>query len=162
MIPNSFLNSFRILHPEYFFMKRMIGITSAVLILASCSSGKVASDKVPSVIVNAVNQKFPEASNIDWEKNGMVYEAEFIEQLSELTVELDASGQILRVKQDIPVNSLPTVVSGMLASRYKEFTIDDVEKIEWNKQVLYQVELNGKGRTEKHLVFMENGIQQCG
>ena len=140
-------------------MKRMIGITSAVLIMASCSSGRIASDRVPSVIVNTVSQKFPAASKIEWEKNGMVYEAEFHEQSSEVTVELDASGQILRVKQDIPVNSLPAVVSNLLTSRYNDLTTDDVEKIQINGQVFYQVELKGSGRTEKHLVFTENGTE---
>ncbi len=126
--------------------------------IASCSSGRLTTDKVPSVIVNTVHQKFPGASKIDWEKNGMVYEAEIQENKSqEFTVELNVSGEILRIKQDIQLDNLPVAVNNVLASGYKEFKIDDLEKLEKNGKVFYQVELKGKGRSEEHLVFDENG-----
>ena len=44
--------------------------------LASCAMD-VPAGKVPSVIENTLQSKFPNATKMDWEKKGELYEVEF-------------------------------------------------------------------------------------
>ncbi len=102
----------------------------------------------------------PAATNVDWEKNNDLYEAEFAVDSLELTIQVDATGKIIMQKQDAAANELPAPVLAVVGSQYKAYVLDDVEKIEKDNTIYYQVELEGTGKKDVLLVLDANGRVQ--
>ena len=141
--------------------KRMNPITTWIafigITLSACSQD-ISASKVPSVVTNALQSKFSTATNVDWEKKKNFYEAEFKQDSLEYTVEIDASGKIIRSKAELTQQQLPAPVSSAITSQYKDYKIDDVEKLEMNGDTFYQVELDGAGtKKDVKLVMDANG-----
>ena len=137
----------------------LLSIVSMSISFASCSQD-IAPSKVPSVVKNVVQAKYPAATNIDWEKKNNLFEAEIGVDSSEVTVEIDQAGKIVRQKQDIVQNQLPAAILSAITSQYKDLAIDEVEKIEQGGTVYYQVELEAKGKKDVKVVFDGNGTLQ--
>jgi hypothetical protein len=60
-------------------------------------------------------------------------------------------------KHEITMNELPQSIIVYIQKQYKDYTIDEAEKIEKSGVVFYQVELEAKGRKDLHLVFSADG-----
>ncbi len=143
-------------------MKKQLLISISLgLITISCSSQNIPSDKVPSIVLNAFKAKFPVTNDVDWEKHKNLYEAELdINDSTEVTVLIDEAGKLVMQKQDIPVSELSSGIMAVLQNQYKEHRIDDVEKIEKDGVIYYQVELNVKGKRDLNLVFSADGREE--
>lgn len=136
------------------------GLFSA-LSLQACGQ-QVDAGKVPSVVVNALNAKYGTATGTEWEKKQSHYEAEFTANGKELEVQIDQSGKILVEKSDVLPAELPAAVTAALQSSYKEYTVDDAEKLERNGVVYYQVELEAKGKKDLKKIFTAAGVEETG
>ncbi len=145
-------------------MKQSIMITVTgffLLASAGCSSQSIPAEKVPSLVLNSVKGKFPDASKVDWEKTKTMYEAEVkMNDSTEITMQLDGNGKILMQKSDLAQNQLPAAVLSVLQTKYKDYTIDDVELLEKDGVSYYQVELEAKGKKEVNLVLGSDGTEQ--
>ena len=129
----------------------------AGMTLTACSQD-ITQSKVPSVVLNAVQSKFGASATIDWEKKKDRYEAELKQDSVEYTIEVDATGKITRQKQDLTLQQLPPSIAQAISSQYKDFTVDDAEKVEVNGITFYQVELDApRGKKDLQLVFDANG-----
>jgi len=148
-------------------MKQHLGLLiMAAIAGVSCNSQDIAPEKVPAVVVNTLKTQFPNAVDTEWEKKGAVYEADFdTETGADMTVQIDESGKVLMQKQDIQFTDLVAGVQTILQSQYKNFKVDEVEKVERNGAVFYQVELDGKGLKsllkDKQLVFSADGREDA-
>ena len=129
-----------------------------VFSFVSCSQD-IPANEVPSVVINALKAKFPEATGIDWEKKQDLYEAEFDFGKTEFSVLIDSNGKLILHKQDIKKRDLPTNITSVLNSNYKKFRIDDVEKLEKDGITYYQAELKGNGKVAR-LVFSAEGREE--
>lgn len=142
-------------------MKHVILIfLSAAFITSSCNSQDISRDKVPSVVQNTFKAKYAAATDVEWEKQADVYEADFDLNNTEISVRIDASGKVQMQKQDISVHELPAAVRTAIQNQYKDHTIDDADKIEKNGVVYYQVELEGKGNKDVKLVYTADGREE--
>ena len=56
--------------------KQMILLFPLALLMFSCSGQRISKDKVPSLVLNTLKAKYPLANDVDWEKQGNLYEAE--------------------------------------------------------------------------------------
>ena len=128
----------------------LLGLSSA-----ACSQRLTAKD-IPALVKNSVKARFPQAREVEWEKKKDLFEAEFIQGQQEHSVLLDATGTIRMIKQDIAATELPAAIAQVLEKNYAAYTLDDMDKIEKEGEVFYQVELE-KGIREQHLVFGVNG-----
>ncbi|MBC3538542.1 PepSY-like domain-containing protein [Rufibacter sediminis] len=113
---------------------------------------------LPSLVQNALQVKFPAAQNIEWEKEGNLYEAEFTVNLVEHTALVDATGKVMSYKQDITSAQLPETVTVALKRDYQAFQMDELEKVEKDGQVVYQVELENANEEVKK-VYAPDGTQ---
>ena len=123
--------------------------------LSACSD-RIRQSNVPSVVQNTVAQQFSNASGVDWEKERQNFEAEFVKDSVEYKAIIDPSGSLVKYKQEQTTAQLPAPVMQTIQTQYKDFVIDEVEKIEQGNQVYYQVELENKVK-EMHLVFTADG-----
>jgi hypothetical protein len=131
----------------------------SALSLQACGQ-KINAGKVPSVVANALNARYNAASGTEWEKKEGHYEAEFTLNGKDLEVQVDNAGKILVEKTDILANELPAAVTATLQSSYKDYQVDDAEKLDRAGIVYYQVELEGRGKKDLKKVFTAAGAEE--
>lgn len=138
--------------------QQMITLLAATIITASCNSQDIAASQVPSVVLNTLKTKYPAAKDVDWEKHNGYYEAELdINDSTDVTVHIDEAGKLIMWKQEIPVQELPAGVLAAVQSQYKDYRIDDVDQIEKDGTVYYQVELDRQWKRDLKRVYTAEG-----
>jgi uncharacterized membrane protein YkoI len=145
------------LNPKWKPMKTslFLFLVFAGLSLAACNQ-RLSAQNTPALVKNTLKARFPNATEVEWEKKQDLFEAEFIQDHQQYTVLIDAGGSIGMIKQDIHAVELPAPVAEVLRKEYPDYTLDDAERIEKNGQLYYQVELE-KGHRERYLVFGADG-----
>ena len=67
--------------------------------------------QVPSVIVNKFKAKFPKASDVEWEKNGEIYNVDFeIGWFTDYEAWYNESGNLVKFTKEISEKDLPQAV----------------------------------------------------
>ena len=142
-------------------MKKFLFFTFPMALIAtSCSSQNISRDKVPSVVLNTFQAQHPNSTGVEWEKHGDIYEAEFdVNDTLEIVTRIDEAGKLMMEKQDITVSDLDPAVLTAIQSRYKEYRVDDVEKIQKGSNIFYQVELKAQGKKELNIVLAADGSE---
>jgi hypothetical protein len=138
-------------------MKRTAFILLAVAITAASCSQEIPVSKVPSVVQNTLQAKFPSTTGTEWEKKNNLFEAEFKNNNTEYTAHLDPAGKLIMYKMDIPIADLPAVITAAIGRDHAGYDIDDAEKLDKDGISYYQVELESKGKKDKKLVFSATG-----
>ncbi len=113
-------------------------------LLAGCGN-HISESKLPSVVVNAVKSSYTSDNKIEWEKVNDGYEAELVHSGKEITVLVNNAGKVVMKKEEIKAEELPAAVTAAIIANYASLKIDEVEKLEKDGTVYYQVELDGKG-----------------
>ncbi|WP_316846205.1 PepSY-like domain-containing protein [Pedobacter psychrodurus] len=133
-------------------MKNSFLLCSALLFSATVYAQDIHSDQVPSVVKNTFNRSYPNARDVEWEKKGDLYNAEFDLSRADHEVWIDAKGVLIREKKDITKAQLPVTIAAAIKKQYPSFRVDDVNQYKENKQVFYKVELEKAGK-DSHVVF---------
>jgi uncharacterized membrane protein YkoI len=137
---------------------KTVSLFIAAIGFAFMSCGQdIPESKIPSVVLNAVKAKYPGASDIDWEKKKDFYEAEFDMDSTEHEFHIDANGKIIEHKREISLSELPAAVQNVLKSGYPGHGIGEVDMIEKQGQVFYELELEAKGQKDKKVTFSSDG-----
>lgn len=139
-------------------MKKVSFIIASVgIALCSCAQN-INPSQAPAVVVNAFQQQYPKATDVEWEKKGENYEVEFEVGVADKdhTMLIDPSGKIISHKQDIYKSELPTAVLNALSQQFPEYKIDDVEKIEAAGVTKFKMEVKKKPEEWK-VVFSPDG-----
>jgi uncharacterized membrane protein YkoI len=135
--------------------KLFVVIIPLLTALASCAQD-VSQSSVPSLVLNAFQQKFPKASDVEWEKKGDLYEVEFDLGIHDHKALIDAAGKIVKYKEEINASDLPAAVKEAVQKDFSKYKIDEAKRIETNGSVLYKVELKN-GKEDKKVYFGEDG-----
>jgi hypothetical protein len=120
-------------------MKKLIfGIFGMGVVLTACAQ----KSETPQVVQDAFNKQFPGAKEVKWEKEGDNYEAAFEKNEQDLSVVIDAKGNILETEVGIEIKDLPQNVQDYLAKNYAGKKIDEAAKIVDAKGTLtYEAEI---------------------
>ncbi len=112
------------------------------------SKSPLPADKVPLVVVQALQNRFPAAAAVEWKlKTGNIYEAEFTVNSKEITVMFDAMGKWLETESAIDSSEVPGTVSNAATARFPGYKIVETQSVQRvNRQPLdYELHLdNGK------------------
>jgi|SRR5690606_7099479 len=137
---------------------KLLASTILALSLAGCSlvDNDIPASKVPSVVKNAFEQQYANAVDVEWEKRKDNFEVDFEVANVDYSARYNSQGQLLMTKQDIPETELPAAVAEKIAQDYPDYYIDDVDRVEVDGRVRYQVELEGSARDRK-LVYTSDG-----
>ncbi len=135
--------------------KILIGAFALFLTLGTAYGRDIPQSQVPSVVVNNFQQKFPKASDVEWEMDGEMFKVEFELGLlgQDHEVWYDKMGKLIRHKEEISSTELPQKVSDKIKSDYNGFRTSDVDKITEGGKVSYKVEL--KTLSEKWKVLFD-------
>lgn len=137
---------------------KLLASSILALSLAGCSlvDNDIPASKVPSVVKNAFEQQYANAVDVEWEKRKDNFEVDFEIDNADYAALYNPEGQLLMAKKDIAETELPTPVAEKIALDYTDHYIDDVETIEVDGRVLYQVELEGTVK-DKKMVYTADG-----
>lgn len=123
-------------------MKKLFLFIGLFLGISAVYAQDLLPSQVPSLILNSFNRSFPDARDVDWEKEGKLYQVEFERQRRDHDVWLDEKGKIVRQKQDINPRALPQEVKRAVKTKYGNARIDDAEKIIDGNQTRYKIEVD--------------------
>ena len=127
------------------------------LATASCAQD-IPQNAVPSVVLNAFGAKYPNATDVDWEKKGEVYNVGFEIGKTDHEAWFDAAGKVIKVETDISKKELPAAVQSAIAKHYAGYRTDDADKIEKDGKTYYKVELDGN-MGDRTVVFDAQGTE---
>ncbi|AKD02991.1 PepSY-like domain-containing protein [Pontibacter korlensis] len=128
--------------------------------LLSCDNDDdIKPDDVPAAVKDTLINTFPNAINIEWEKKGSDYEADFDQTTVDYSALLNASGNLLMHKYDIAESALPEEVKAAISQNYAGYIVDDAEELVQGETTFYQVELDNN-KQEQKLVFSADGHEQ--
>jgi hypothetical protein len=141
-------------------MKTLIVILLGVAGLHTVAAAQdIPQTQVPAVVLNAFQSKYQNTKDLEWELKGELYKAEFEIGSRDHEVWINKSGVITRHKEDFPKSQLPEVIREKIAKDFKDYKIDDADKIEADGKVFYQVDLDSP-QGERKLLFTADGQLQ--
>lgn len=107
----------------------------------------------------ALLELYPNATRIEWEREGVYYVADCYIGNYEADVWFDAQAVWQMTELDIAYTDLPqAVITALAASEYSSWKIDDLDKLVYaDGEVLYVVEVES-GAKEYNLFFTEEGV----
>src|SRR5690606_24064662 len=100
--------------------------------------------------------EFPEAVKPDWEKKRENFEVDFELNKADHTALFNNKGRRVMLKQEMALKLLPGPVVEKLQREYANYRIGDIDKIEKEGNIYFQVTLEGKF-LEKEEIFTEDG-----
>lgn len=138
-------------------MKTLIGVTLCVAgISLSAQAQDIPQDQVPSVVLNAFQAKFPNATEVEWELKGDQYNADFEVGKRDHDVWIDKAGNIKKHKEDFPKSELPQAIGQTLEKDFKTYKLDDVDKFDEGGKISYEVKLES-GSEDLKVLFSPEG-----
>ena len=143
-------------------IKRIYMVLFAAVVMAASTGCEIDYDlrRVDDVLVNALNEKFPSASWVEWERNGSFYVAEFHYNGSDTKVWFKKGGEWCMTETDMGRNysDVPVAVKEAMGNgKYAMWEIDDIDKYERPGEVFYVFTVETSGARDRVLFFAENG-----
>ena len=94
---------------------------------------------------NNLQQKFltdfPNASDVEWETAGSIYEVDFEIRSRDFKAFYDSESNLLMGVEEIHISALPAVVKNAAEAKYPKFRIEDIRKIRRGTETVYKVEM---------------------
>ncbi len=138
--------------------KQILVFGTAIAIASTLQAQDIPQSQVPSIIVNEFNNQFPKATDVEWEMDGNLYNVDFeVSWNIDHEVWYNTEGKLIKHKEDIAASELPKAVNNRLKTDFKDYSIDDLERITDNGKVVYKMELNALTQQDLDVVLDANG-----
>lgn len=139
-------------------MKTLILTLGALTTFSLVNAQDIAQAQVPSVILNAFTSQFADATDVEWEMSGTLYNVDFeIGWGVDHEVWFDAEGQVVKHKEEISRKELPEAVVNRIKTDFDGLTIDDLKRITNRGEVVYEMELNALTKQDWNVVIDATG-----
>ncbi len=116
----------------------LLSITSSMQSYAQKNN----SEKIPETVLNAFNQKFPNAKKVEWEmENDKEWEAEFKMNGKEYSANFSVIGEWLETEYEIKESQIPKEVRSILDQNFKDYEIEEAEITETAAGSSYEFEI---------------------
>lgn len=134
-------------------MKKSVMTIALIMLTFVSFAQKTKEQNVPQLIKNSLNEKFPNAKNVKWDKEENNFEASFKNNNIDNSILFNANGKIIETEIAIDVNQLPKNALQYLNDNFKNKKIKEAAKIITEKGIIiYEAEIQGND-----LFFVENG-----
>ena len=101
--------------------------------------------EVPEVVKITFTKEFPNAADVEWERDRVYYKVEFEVDWMDHEVWYTEEGVLHRKEQEITQEDLPEAVLQEIDINYSEYFVDDVKMLWYDNTTTYKVELeNGE------------------
>lgn len=137
---------------------------SAVFSFSACGQ----KENVPQKVQTAFSQKFPQATNVKWDKeNATEWEAEFTMDGTAYSANFDKEGHWKETEYKMKESTLPAAVKATLESKFAGYDVEGAEVSETPDGTVYELKLenddtdmevaiNNKGEIIKKKMKKEN------
>ena len=131
----------------------------SALLFFSASSSFAQVRKIPATVTEAFKDRYPQASNVEWRDKLSAFVVVFEENNTKYEARFNSKGEWQNTEEEIDENALPEgVKEGFQKSKYAEWTIDAVHKIELPGDVVrYRVQAVKTDLQKKNLLFNGSG-----
>jgi Putative beta-lactamase-inhibitor-like, PepSY-like len=135
-------------------MKKLLLTVIALACLCTLTFGK----QPPAAVKATLAQKFPGATKISWDKEGMKkWEAEFVFEGSMVKADFEKNGTWLQTENKIAISDLPKSVTDAIHRDYPKWTVVAACTAQSSKHgSVYGADLK-KGGMKKEVEYRENG-----
>jgi len=115
--------------------------------------------KVPSEVVEAFNLKYPNATNVKWEKESVdEYEADFKWNGGDYSANYNGKGEWLETESITTFNQLPEKVQEAYTISHPGINPKEISKIETSQgPTTFEIEIR-KGLKNQELIYSTDGI----
>ncbi len=137
-------------------MKKVFLLCIIALGVLSVKGQDLLDSEVPETVKKVVNNKFPEVYDLEWEKSGENFEADFELNRYDNSVWINPAGEILQQKSEISKTDLPAAVIRAIELKYANYRIDDSDKIHSGEKTYYKVDLENSN-SELKVYFLGSG-----
>ena len=134
--------------------KNLLGFLLLASTTGLVNAQDVKESLVPLVVKTAFKKKYPNAQNVEWEKEKRTYEANWGGKSKEdKSVQFTANGDFIEMVKAIPVSQLPAPVIAYVKTHYKGAKITEAGKVtDIHGKLSYEAEVN-----KKDITFDEKG-----
>jgi uncharacterized membrane protein YkoI len=137
---------------------KTIATVSLGIFLASCAKDntKINTLTLPDEVKGAFKSQNSNVNNVEWEKDGKYYIAEYEKDGFEKEVVYDANGNIISTETELNVSNLLPAITNYISQNYSGYSIKEAEKEETKEGEFYEVELKN-GSLHIEIVFDSKG-----
>jgi outer membrane protein OmpA-like peptidoglycan-associated protein len=107
---------------------------------------------VPAAVTKSFQQQYPKATGVKWKMKDNEYKAEFEKH----DVWYDATGKVVKQKEDIKDADLPAVIKQAVQQQFAGYKIHDADKHTTGTAVTYKLELK-KDTEKRDVTFSADG-----
>lgn len=135
-------------------MKLVSALFASLFFFVASNAQSIKVDKVPAPVKSALQKKFAEAKDVQWEKEKGNYEANWGGKSKEdNSVQFTPLGEFIEIVKAIPVSELPAPVIAYVKQHYKGAKITEAGKVTDAKgKTSFEAEVN-----KKDIIFDEKG-----
>ena len=114
---------------------------------------------VPSGVISTFESMYPTAVRVKWEREGNLFEAEFIMNNEKYEAYFNQDGTWVRTTKELAprANLLPSAVQTYISTNYAGWKIDDIDFIQTPTVEFYKIELEKSGERDVTLIIKEDG-----
>jgi hypothetical protein len=139
-------------------MKSLVLLIAIAAIFSFNARGQ-AKEAVPENVKSAFSQKFPDATNVKWDKeNATEWEAEFKIGGKKYSANFDNMGTWMETEYEINADEIPAAVKTTLDKDFTGYKIEESEVSETAKGKLYEFELEKAGEEIEAAIDMSGKI----
>jgi hypothetical protein len=139
-------------------MKNLVLLIAIAAIFSFNARGQ-AKEAVPENVKSAFSQKFPDATNVKWDKeNATEWEAEFKIGGKKYSANFDNMGTWMETEYEINADEIPAAVKTTLDKDFTGYKIEESEVSETAKGKLYEFELEKAGEEIEAAIDMSGKI----
>lgn len=96
----------------------------------TCQAQRMNESDVPTAVMSAFQDKYPDAKDVEWEKESATeMEAEFELNDEEMSANFSPDGTWLETETEIKKEDLPEAVKSTLKSEFADYEVEEVEKV---------------------------------
>ena len=136
--------------------KHVLVVTMTLFVSLSSFAQDISEAQVPPVVLNAFKKNFQTATDMEWKVKGANYEVDFEIGKADHEVQYDATGKVLKHKQDIQQSDLPASINSVIAKDFKGYDASHVKRIQNGNSITYKVDLK-RGTDKWEVTFDEAG-----
>jgi len=138
-------------------MKKIIILLAVIVLTFSVSAKDSKTQTPPANVKNAVAKAYPNAKDVKFDKETKGWEAEFTNNGTKMSMDIDNNGNVLSTETTIKLSELPKGVEEYINKNYKGYKVTEASKIvDSHGRTTFEAEVSKDGKS-KDLIFDKEG-----
>jgi hypothetical protein len=129
-------------------MKKLILLLAIAGFFVQAHAQKLVAKDVPAAVITAFYKTYPTVQDVNWNQDGLNYEAGYEADKVPNTATYDVSGELIETQMEIVASALPTPAMDYVKLNFKADEIKKASKItDATGVVIYEAQVKGMDLT---------------